>query len=532
MKYFKLKRSRIKVFISLIFLLSIFLFHSSYSFAELAGHFGGITGDPLLKSGVYEYEEITFVTGEAVLLKGTITIPSVDETKESYTMSYTYEAQNIDKNIVLSRKVTYEVVNKYDKNLKQTVQSIKIIKFDENYTVDGDKYNLGSYIYDESKLIDNTPAVDYYSGNIYSKRVFYKNGDNVINFGKFTIESNTESYVGYKHKWGLMETMILNQHFEFEYPNPNYDSTNSSSIKNLKWTGDSTLKISSNEKLDFYLNKTDPQNISFRKNYVETKSEINVLGYEVNLPKKDNENFLDSERLNIVNAIRRDVILNSTSKIAPKIKDIGGNWAEDNIFLLASLGIYDRVPNYFMANLPISRIEFAKEITRAITDELNYLDDDEKLKQELILRQRPNSEKTNNFLDIDNNTKESFYTSYVKEKGIMNGIGISGEYFKPYRTLTRAQAITMMIRALGLSELSPIKPYTTKFKDDDSIPLWAKDYIYVANEIGLVTGYPDGNIRANSEVTKAEASALLVNFIKHLKDNITSDYREKVMNMY
>ena len=42
----------------------------------------------------------------------------------------------------------------------------------------------------------------------------------------------------------------------------------------------------------------------------------------------------------------------------------------------------------------------------------------------------------------------------------------------------------------------------------------------------------DGTIRADNEVTKAEAAVLINNFIDHLKDNITSDYREKVMSRY
>ncbi|WP_338536131.1 S-layer homology domain-containing protein [Helicovermis profundi] len=517
--------------INLVFIALIIM--SFASFGEIAGSYGGITGDPQLKVGVFEYEEVTFITGEPVILKGTVTIPPVDKSPLSYNMSYTYSAQNTEKKIVLSRKITYLVTKTIDKANNQTITKIDMTKFDENYSVGSDTFSLGSFLFDKSKITDNTPAVDYFSGNVYSKRIFYKNGDAISNKGKFTIETNTKSLVGYKHKWGNQETEILNEKLEYEYLNPNYDSTNASSSKYLKWTGNATLKMSSTKKVDFLLQGTDPQNISFRKNYIQTDSEINLLSYKCNLPTLvSGGSFNDLKRNSLENSIRKDITLDTTSKIVPKIKDIGGYWAENNIFLLASIGIYDVIPNYFMADLPISRIEFAKEIVRAITDDLNYLDDEAKLKQKLILLKRPTAVKPDNFDDIDLNSKDSFYTSYVKEKGIMHGMGNSGEFFKPYRSLTRAQAITIMVNALGLSDIAPKPPYKTKFKDDADIPLWSKDAIYIANEIGLVSGYQDETIRANGEITKGEASVLIKNFINHLKDNITSDYREKVMSRY
>lgn len=506
---------------------------STVSFAQIAGIDGGVVGDPLIASNTFEYSEVTFITGKAVVMKGTVVIPVVDDTKDSYSTTYSYELQNIDEEIVLSKKITYKVDKVKDLNISQTVLKAKITKLDESYSVNGVAYTLASYLFDKSILYDNTPAVDYYSGNIYSKRVYYKNGDAITNEGKFTIETNTESLVGYKHKWGAHETEVINQNFNFKYLNPAYTGEDDSAEARYKyWSGSATLRMASTDRISYQMQKTDPQNISFRGNYIETKIQENILSYDYNLATITDDASDDAIRLKDKNEIRLDVVLDNSSKITPKIKDIGGHWAETDVFLLASLGIYDHIPSYYMPDLPISRIDFAKELTRAITDELNQYDDEALLRKEILLRQRPTADLKPNFEDMNPASKDSLYTEYVRENGIMNGIGLSGEYFKPYRSITRAEAVTILIRSLGLENLAPTPPYKTRFLDDADIQGWSKASIYVSNEIQLVQGYDDNKFRPNKEITKAEAAALINKFITHLKDKITVDYREKVMNRY
>jgi hypothetical protein len=66
--------------------------------------------------------------------------------------------------------------------------------------------------------------------------------------------------------------------------------------------------------------------------------------------------------------------------------------------------------------------------------------------------------------------------------------------------------------------------------DDADIPDWAMDSIYMAYEVGLVTGYSDGTIRPNNFVSRGEAAVLIESLIGHIKDDITYDYREKIIN--
>ena len=54
----------------------------------------------------------------------------------------------------------------------------------------------------------------------------------------------------------------------------------------------------------------------------------------------------------------------------------------------------------------------------------------------------------------------------------------------------------------------------------------------MANQISLVSGYPDGTFRPKKRLSKADAAVLINGFIDHIKDTITVDYREKIINKY
>ena len=109
-------------------------------------------------------------------------------------------------------------------------------------------------------------------------------------------------------------------------------------------------------------------------------------------------------------------------------------------------------------------------------------------------------------------------------------VGVNKENFKPDSPLTRAEAYTTAIRLLGISSnLAPInKNYTTGYKDDNTIPPWAKDYIYVAKQRGIINKgdyfYP------NRKITKAESAKLIVDLIHYMQEDLKKDYRENILN--
>jgi hypothetical protein len=152
---------------------------------------------------------------------------------------------------------------------------------------------------------------------------------------------------------------------------------------------------------------------------------------------------------------------------------------------------------------------------------------DERTKTDVIRALRPGA--TQMFYDIPNDYDFYNYVVFVFNEGIMNGYG---NYFYPDDQITRAEVITVMINALGLENRAPSLPFETRYSDDSAIPDWSKRFIYMADEIGLVTGFPDNTIRPSSFVTRAEGSAMIMNMINHLKDNVRIDFRERIINRY
>jgi hypothetical protein len=401
--------------------------------------------------------------------------------------------------------------------MKQTTYKADIRSLDESVQVGADAYTLAGYLFDESKLIDNTPAVDYFSGTLYGKRKYFINGDQITNEGVVTVEIASDSYVGYEHLWGDSETQVLQYNIEGRIPSADEDGLMDT------WTGHVSVKMSSMMHNQFKYTQTDPQNISFRGNYVKTENEENVLQYTYNLPSVDDDGtILETLRNEGEVNLKNNTLKDSTSLITSKIRDIGGHWAEDSIYLLTSLEVFSAETTFFGPDLPVNRMDFARAITKSIASVEPYT------RTELIRRDRQSDRETL-YLDVDSDDPNLAYLEFVKEKGLMVG---EGDYFMPDRTLRRSEAITIMVNALGMTHLAPAPPYQTVFTDDAEIPNWSKDAIYVANEIGLISGYEDGSIRPNKIVSRAEAASMLETFIRHIKDNITVDYREKIINRY
>jgi hypothetical protein len=79
-----------------ILVLLLLLCSANTSFAEIVSYEAGVVGDPTMDDGVYEYQEVFFLTGQPILLTGTVEVadePSEGDTE--YSLSYDYEANNL-----------------------------------------------------------------------------------------------------------------------------------------------------------------------------------------------------------------------------------------------------------------------------------------------------------------------------------------------------------------------------------------------------------------------------------------------------
>lgn len=521
-----MKKYKISFLLRKLSLLVLVIFLVTPSFSEIVSFEGGIVYDPTLDAGEYNYQEVLFITGEPILLTGIVAVPTIPVNSDVYNITYSYELQNIEKNVAVERDVTYKVTKEVKTDYGQTTYDYEITQLDETITVNGVNYILNSFLYNRSTITDNTAAVDYTSGNMYLKRTYYIEGNTLSNQGKIILETTANhdegAMIGYDHLWGDAETYMAKLAITGEVPNPNYDASDSASTKNISWKGFVDLKASDQKFSDFKYQRTSPSSISFVGNYVRVDEIETVFQYTYDLPSFNEDGTLNLLKRNKgENSLRNDKIIDGSSMVIPTIRDIGGHWSEDNIFFLSSLEIINNNSEYYGPDQPLTRIEFAEMISNAIASI------EDRSQTEIIRAQRPGA--TQLFYDIPNDYEFYNYVLFVFNNDIMSGYG---NYFNPDDHITRAEVITIMINALGLENRAPQLPFETRYDDDKDIPNWSKRFAYMADEIALVTGYPDNTLRPNNLVTRSQGSAMIVNLIDHMKDHIRIDFREKIINRY
>jgi subtilisin len=111
------------------------------------------------------------------------------------------------------------------------------------------------------------------------------------------------------------------------------------------------------------------------------------------------------------------------------------------------------------------------------------------------------------FSDMSNESWFNSYLVYLHSKKVLNGY--SGNRLMPNKLVTRAEAVAMLGRALGLDG----EKRSTRFSD---VPVssFASGYIEAAAEQGIVNGRLDGSFRPDQPVTRAEMAILLARAYK------------------
>lgn len=86
--------------------------------------------------------------------------------------------------------------------------------------------------------------------------------------------------------------------------------------------------------------------------------------------------------------------------------------------------------------------------------------------------------------------------------------GVDDQHFKPDRTVTRAEFITMVMRAMEQAGHADIQNPTHSYVDVPANMYYA-EHVAAASSLGIVTGY-NGAFRPNDQITRQEAAAILV----------------------
>ncbi|WP_028308078.1 S8 family serine peptidase [Desulfitibacter alkalitolerans] len=106
----------------------------------------------------------------------------------------------------------------------------------------------------------------------------------------------------------------------------------------------------------------------------------------------------------------------------------------------------------------------------------------------------------------------------VQEIDLLSAKGIIGGYhdgsFRPNRSITRAEFSKIIISSLNLDEEAyNLYNVPSAFRDIPSA-YWAKGYIELAYELGIINGYEDGTFRPERPIRRDELTAMLVRTLK------------------
>lgn len=441
--------------------------------------------DPGIEN-VSSYREVVFLSGRPVIMSGTVRT-TVRDRADQRTETYRFELSDPATGDTLSRNLSLRTSIEDTGN--QLIERTVVNTFRETVVIGGTTYDadLNTSEFTQSIVTQKKPAVDYFSGNMSFKKRFTSGEESIT----VQMEGTT---VGYAQAWGATETRTMDYHIS---------SNSSNGVR-----GNYSVMSSHNITRDLEYIPNQPTQISFRGGYMISEKEESRIQYTYDINgRRGNSSFSlgnnpTFERLYV-----------------PNLRDMGGHWAQESVTLLASLGAIEPQAMYFGPSLPMSRAEFAKAVAVASD-----------IVEDMQTSTRRRTVEPAIFVDTEVENPNYRYIKTVATKGIMSGVGENR--FEPNAHLTKAQAATILINALGFSGLAPTGSYMTGFRDDYAIPFWARDSVYLAREIGLASGTANNFFQPDKTLTRAEAAALLHNYIMYLTYEMREDYRERILNYY
>ncbi|AWV32874.1 M14 family metallopeptidase [Paenibacillus odorifer] len=128
-----------------------------------------------------------------------------------------------------------------------------------------------------------------------------------------------------------------------------------------------------------------------------------------------------------------------------------------------------------------------------------------------------------NFTDLG---KVAWAASAIKElaaKGILQGV--SDNTFAPLKEVTRAEFITMIVRAFDLLDVKSSATFSDVKASD-----WSYGYIASGVKNGLINGVGNGKFDPNRAITREEIAIIVSNALKKFKGKSVSDTNAALVN--
>jgi len=484
----------------------------SHAYSGSMGYEGGVSAADPYEDGTYAYREVCFLSGVPVIMEGTLKVKKSARQGKT-TTTYTYSLSNIEQDATITRVIVMDNLMD-EKEIGQTVEKSVITKVPvEVVRVKGVTYNLRKYDFTRSGITDPQPAVNYNTGEYTIKKVY-----NVSTGGTVSIEMKGRQY-GYDQYWSSAKSASVDINIKYE-PLTGAEA--------YVWDGFARVSVSNVAKKSFKYVENEPWQISFEGGYVEQDWEESILEYSAYLPEFDKK----GHATDVIHEFNERVGLNTepvnSRLMVPDLKHLRGHWAEEPVKILYSLEVLSGSGENFNPAEYITRRDFTAMLVKAIKD----IPED----PDLIIRtstvkttsSKQKSVEISPFADIG--TEDPFYyeIKVASARGIVQGTGQA--YFRPDRHITMAEAITMIIRAIGLEGLASYPYSITAFVDNDEIPAYARNPAEVAYRIGLVEGDGRGYLKPNDILTYERASALVYRLIRYMGEDLVKDYCDRIFN--
>ncbi len=491
---------------------------SGYEGGISSGETPSMTSQTSKSKYQYQYEEPCFLSGVPVIMRGTLTLTKSlkDDTKNQQqilTTKYVYSLSNgtTDK---LSRTLNF-VTTITTKPNGQKVESTLLTQASETVNVGGKAYVISSvadYELTKSILNDTKPAVNYYQGEIISRKK-YRIGTALAS-KDYVIVNSTTSYTGYDQYWSSAETQIINQEIAQQRAGKTV------TVGSVKMEVSTTTK----KELEYFENL--PEQSSIAGGYVQTQANENVLKYTAELSELDRKGLPTSKKVTHTNDLKLESFPTSTRMVSPNLNKLRGHPSEENIALMFGLEAFKSVeaadfdPQEYM-----SRAEFVDAFLK-VAPEVPL--DPAFTKKKTTTKKTKEQTVTSAFSDVP--TSHAFLTSIneAAKRSIISGNGKSK--FRPEELITFSEAVAMMINTLGLNGLAPNPVPVTSFKDNDKIPTYARAPMYVAEQIGLISEDAKGYIYPNNKITKAKFADMMKTYIDYMGKDIRKEYMDKLIN--
>ena len=176
--------------ISLILIISLLMPSIIMAYEGDNGYDGGAAIQAGFDSSVYRYREVVFLTGEPIIMEGTLTIKKTIK-QGNVSAVYNYNLANAERDATLVRVLEYTTIVS-EKEFGQEIEESKLARRPtEVVKIGGKIFQLREYTFTRSKIKDKQPAIDFYAGETHALKSYDVTSGGS---GRVTVEITGKNY--------------------------------------------------------------------------------------------------------------------------------------------------------------------------------------------------------------------------------------------------------------------------------------------------------------------------------------------------